>query len=276
MAKDILDEVDAQFLEEGFVIVKVPPVHERLELALSAFERLIDNAERYGSVGRAKIRKSELVQMEGVGWSWGCDHIYSPLLREQVLLDLVSLEPIPSLVRRILGRRVRFSGGHGHWSPITYDYYLHWHRDTRRERWHLANPDVRAHIQVCLALTDEAVVRIVPRSHLRDLEPWEQLYTTNDPHGIHPAEVIAHVPAGSALLLNTYTFHRAQCGKETPRRSLHFGFTRIGADIEPGRQVKFFEWLCEPGFLERQSSFLQTCIAEQIREQGRPSALKHS
>lgn len=262
------EKLETQFLADGFAVVPIPGVKERLPLALSGFERLIANAERLGRMGQAKVRKSDLVGTEGVGWSWGCDHIYSPALRDQILLDLVSLEPIPSLVRRILGERVRFSGGHGHWSPVSYDYYLHWHRDTRRERWHLGNLDHRAHIQVCIALTEESVVRVVPGSHLRDLEPWEHGFITENPHGNHPAQVTPIIPAGSALFLNTYTFHRAQCGKDSPRRSLHFGFTRVGSTPEPGRQGKVLEWLGEPDFLANQSGFLRACIDEQIKEQG--------
>lgn len=263
----MLDEVEAQFLAEGFAVVAVPGVRERLHAGLAAFERLIANAENLGRLGQVKIRKSDLVEIDATGWSWGCDHIYSPALREQVLLDLVSLDPIPCLVRRILGERVRFSGGHAHWSPVSYDYYLHWHRDTRRERWHLGNPDPRSHVQVCLALTDEAVVRVVPGSHLRNLEPWEHGYISTNPHGDHPNQLIAYIPAGSALFLNTYSFHRAQCQKETVRRSLHYGFTRVGSESEPGRQGKVLEWLAEPAFLFNQSEFLRECIEEQIKEQ---------
>jgi hypothetical protein len=263
----MLEDMEEQFLADGFIVVPIPGITKRLHSALLAYERLIANAEHLGRMGQAKVRKSDLVGSEGAGWSWGCDHIYAPVLREQVLLDLASLDPIPSLVRRILGERVRFSGGHGHWSPVRYDYFLHWHRDTRRERWHIGNPDARAHVQVCIALTDEAVVHVVPGSHLRDLEPWEQRYVTTDPHGNHPAQVIAQVAAGSALLLNTYTFHRAQCRKENMRRSLHYGFTRVGSESEPGRQGKVLEWLCEPGFLTNQSAFLRACIEEQIKEQ---------
>ncbi len=263
----MLEEMEEQFLADGYIVVPILGITKRLHLALHAYERLIGNAEHLGRMGQAKVRKSGLVESEGIGWSWGCDHIYAPTLREQVLLDLVSLDPIPSLVRRILGERVRFSGGHGHWSPIRYDYFLHWHRDTRRERWHIGNPDARSHVQVCIALKGEAVVRVVPGSHMRDLEPWEHYYITTDPHGSHPAQVITQVPAGSALLLNTYTFHRAQCGKGNPRRSLHFGFTRVGSESEPGRQSKVLEWLCEPVFLANQSAFLRACIEEQIKEQ---------
>ena len=263
----MLDQLEEQFLVDGFAVAPIIGVKDRLQAALPAFERLITNAEELGRMGRAKVRKSGFIEMDSIGWSWGCDHIYSPALREQVLLDLVSLSPIPSFVRRILGERVRFSGGHGHWSPASYDYYLHWHRDTRRERWQLGNLDRRSHVQVCLALAEEAVVRIVPASHLRDLEPWEHDYINANPHGEHPHQVIAQVPAGSALFLNTYTFHRAQCRKETPRRSLHFGFTRVGSDPEPGRHGKVLEWLCDPDFLANQSEFLRKCIKEQIKEQ---------
>ncbi len=264
---DGVDSLAATFLSDGLVVVPVSDVERRLGGALTAYDRLIANAERLGRLGLAKVRKSDRVPTEGHGWAWGCDHIYAPELREQILLDLVSLEPIPDLVRSILGPRVRFSGGHGHWSPVTYDYYLHWHRDTRRERWHLRNPDARSHVQVCLALTDEAVVRVVPGSHLRDLEPWEHCFITDDPHDDHPDQTIARVPAGSVLLLNTYTFHRAQCAKEAPRRSLHYGFTRVGAAPEPGRAGKVFEWLGDVAFLASQTVFLRSCIEEQLLEQ---------
>ena len=214
--------------------------------------------------------------MGDTGWSWGCDHIYSPDLREQVLLDFVSMDPIPCLMRRILGDRVRFSGGHGHWSPVSYDYYLHWHRDTRRERWHLGNPDRRSHVQVCLALTDEAVVRVVPGSHLRNLEPWEHGYISTNPHGDHPNQLIAYIPAGSALLLNTYSFHRAQCEKETVRRSLHYGFTRVGSESEPGRLGKVLEWLCEPAFLPTSQRSFETVLKNRSRSRPQLCRLGYS
>lgn len=263
----LLERVELQFLTDGFSIIDLPEIHKFIQPALSAFERLINNAEQLGIIGHAKVRKSNNIEPEGKGWSWGCDHIYSPLLREQILLDLASLNPLPEILQRILGDRIRFSGGHGHWSPINYDYYLHWHRDTRRERWHLANLDPRSHVQVCIALKDEEVIRIVPGSHLRDLDSWEYKFITTFPHGDHPQQVVVKVPAGSVLLLNTYTFHRAQCQKETHRRCLHYGFSRIGAKPEPGRQDKFFHWLSDPNFLSKQTNFLKTCINEQILEQ---------
>lgn len=267
LGADALNRLAARFFSAGYLVVPVLNIERRFDVALAAYDRLIANSERLGRLGLAKVRKSNTTLIDGHGWSWGCDHIYSPELREQTLLDLVSLEPIPDLVRSILGPRVRFSGGHGHWSPVTYDYYLHWHRDTRRERWHLANPDPRSHVQVCLALTDEAVVRVIPGSHLRALEPWEHRFITDEPHGDHPDQTVARIPAGSVLLLNTYTFHRAQCAKETTRRSLHFGFTRVGAEPEPGRVGKVFEWLGDIAFLATQTMFLRSCIEEQLLEQ---------
>lgn len=262
-----VDAITTGFLRDGFAVVPVSGIEPHLDDALAAYDRLIANAERLGAIGHVKVRKSDRVSTQGRGWSWGCDHIYSPELREQLLLALVSLAPIPDLIQAILGSRVRFSGGHGHWSPAAYDYYLHWHRDTRRERWHLCNPDPRAHVQVCLALTDEAVVRVVPGSHLRDLDTWEHRLISDTPHDDHPDQVVCRVPACHALLLNTYTFHRAQCAKETPRRSLHFGFTRVGATPEEGRIGKVLDWLGDRDFVSSQSLFLQSCIEEQLLEQ---------
>jgi DNA polymerase I-like protein with 3'-5' exonuclease and polymerase domains len=79
--------------------------------ALAVYDRLIDRAETLGLEGKVKIRKSDYARPEGRGWSWGCDHIYQPDLREQVLLDLASLSPFPEVIGRILGPRLMFSGG---------------------------------------------------------------------------------------------------------------------------------------------------------------------
>jgi ectoine hydroxylase-related dioxygenase (phytanoyl-CoA dioxygenase family) len=259
-----LERAEREFLERGYAVIPADHVAPLLPGALAAFDRLIERAEALGLEGRTKVRKSDFAVAEGRGWSWGCDHIYHPDLREQALLDLVSLRPFPEAVRRILGERVMFSGGHGHWSPVTSDYVLHWHRDTRRHLWHRHNPDPRAHVQLCLALVEEAVVRVVPGSHLRDLEPWEERFLGPDPHADHPSQQIASVPAGCALLLNTYTFHRAECPRTSKRRSLHFGFTRVGAAPEPGRQLKALPWMGDEGFITRQSPFLQAAIREQL------------
>jgi hypothetical protein len=259
-----LERVEREFLERGYAIVPAEDIVPLLPSAIVAFDRLIERAEALGVEGRAKVRKSDYAVAEGRGWSWGCDHIYHPDLREQTLLDLASQPPFPDAVHRILGGRVMFSGGHGHWSPVTSDYVLHWHRDTRRHLWRCRNPDPRAHVQLCLALVDEAVVRVVPGSHLRDLEPWEERFIGPAPHADHPDQDVATVPAGCALLLNTYTFHRAECPRTSKRRSLHFGFTRVGAAPEPGRRLKPLPWMAEEGFIARQTPFLQAAIREQL------------
>lgn len=259
-----LERVEREFLERGYAIVPAEDIAPLLPAALDAFDRLIERAETLGLEGTVKTRKSDYAVAKGRGWSWGCDHIYQPDLREQTLLDLASQPPFPDAVHRILGRRVMLSGGHGHWSPVTSDYVLHWHRDTRRQSWQCRNADPRAHVQLCLALLDEAVVRVVPGSHLRDLEPWEERFIGPAPHADHPDQDVATVPAGCALLLNTYTFHRAECPRTSKRRSLHFGFTRMGAAPEPGRRLKPLPWMADEGFIARQTPFLQAAIREQL------------
>jgi len=257
-----------RFLRDGYLVTPVPATQAVLDDVRSTYESLIATAEALGSSGLVKTRKSNRVEASGRGWSWGCDHIHSPELRRQALLEIANMDPIPGLVTSILGPRIRFCGAHGHWSASTYDYYLHWHRDTRRERWGQGNPDTRAHVQVCVALVDEAVVWVVPGSHVRDLMLQEERFITTHPHAPHPEQVIVSVPAGHALLLNTYTLHRAQCERNCTRRSLHFGFGRVGADAEPGRAIKVWPWLTEPAFLAEQTPFLRNAILEQVDEAG--------
>jgi len=144
-----------KFLEDGYIIIPIVGIEPIRNILLEAYECLIQEAEKLGLQGLVKVRKSDNVSAVGQGWSWGCDHIHSPSLHQQCLLDIVNFYPIPDLVKDILGPRVRFCGSHGHWSPTTYDYYLHWHRDTRPEQWKFANPDPRAHVQVIIALMDE-------------------------------------------------------------------------------------------------------------------------
>lgn len=258
---------ERQFVQEGFVVVpgNFPPRH--MEECTRAMEAVISRAEELGRRGVVRIRKSERATTEGVGWSWGCDHIFRPELRDQRLLDLASAPPFPEVLRLILGASLRFTGGHGHWSPQNGDYYLHWHRDSRRERWQVGNPDVRCHVQLCLALQEEAVVRLVPGSHVRDLSHEELSWVMAEPHGTHPHQVIPFVPAGSALLLNTYTLHRAQCARTTPRRSLHFGFTRVGAAPEPGRPGHVQHWARDPAFRAAQTPFLRAAIDAQANSE---------
>jgi hypothetical protein len=258
---------EKQFIEHGYFVTEIPDLLDRIPILISKFENLIINAEYLGSLGHVKIRKSDLELMKGNGWSWGCDHIYSPELRSQELLDLASLEPIPTMIHRILGDRVKWTGGHGHWSPETYDYYLHWHRDTRRHLWRNGNPNSRCHVQVCIALAEESVIRIVPSSHLRDLDSWEYRYIDVDIHENHPDQLVIKIPAGSALFFNTYTLHRAYCSKNSIRRALHFGFTSADAEIEPGRVGKCFDWLSDVNFINAQSTFLKKCINEQLASQ---------
>ena len=259
-----LKTLELQFLELGFAVVPGAIAADELAECADAFDSLITKAEDLGSLGLVRVRKSNRVGIEGRGWSWGCDHIFQPLLYDQRLLDLVGRSPFPELLELILGPEIRFCGGHGHWSPTTYDYYLHWHRDTRRERWSFGNPDPRCHVQLCLALREEAVVRLVPGSHLRDLVDSEAPLVTSQPHGAQPQEVTPVIPAGSALLLNTYTLHRAQCSRTPSRRALHFGFTRVGAAPEPGRSGHRQPWLADPGFLAAQTPFLRPAIQAQL------------
>ncbi len=255
-----------QFINKGFVVVPIPDLLNRIPTLINSFDTVINKAESLGAKGLVKIRKSDLEDMSGSGWSWGCDHIFAPELLNQDLLDIASLEPIPFIVRYILGNRIRWTGGHGHWSPKNYDYYLHWHRDTRPNLWKNAHFEPCSHVQVCVALQKEAVIWLVPGSHLRYLEEWEYKYIEgDDKHNEHPHQIIPEIPAGSALIFNTYTLHRAQCSKNDKRRSIHFGFTKTDNTIqEVYRLGKHFDWLSEQNFINAQSTFLQQCIREQI------------
>ena len=262
-----LEQIEKDFIHLGFAIIAIPEIIQRLPILLNDFETLIHNSESGGLNGQIKIRKSDLVSMTGTGWSWGCDHIFIPQLRQQSLLDLASIGLIPTIIHRILGDRVRWTGGHGHWSPETYDYYLHWHRDTRPEFWDKGNNDPRCHVQVCVALTPESVIRIVPSSHVRDLESWEYRFLKEEKYGVHPDEVVINLPAGHVLFFNTYTLHRAYCSNSNIRRAIHFGFTRVNSLPEQGRVGKYFDWLASPEFMNTQSIFLRQCIQEQVMEQ---------
>jgi hypothetical protein len=46
------------------------------------------------------------------------------------------------------------------------------------------------------------------------------------------------------------------------RRSLHFGFTRVGAAPEPGRRLKALPWMADEAFIACQTPFLQAAIRE--------------
>lgn len=263
-----LPDWERQFIQQGFTVVPGAISAQELEDCVVEMDALILRAELLGKAGVVKVRKSDRVDMEGAGWSWGCDHIFRPELRAQRLLELVSRPPFPQILERILGPRMRFSGGHGHWSPTRYDYYLHWHRDTRRSAWRSAPADSRAHVQVCLALRAESAVWIVPGSHLRELSLAEWEHVTNTPHAPLAGQIQPVIPAGAALFLNTQTLHRAQCHRNEPRRSLHFGFTRVGAARESGREGHVQHWLRDARFRGSQSTFLRSAIDEQIRSDG--------
>jgi hypothetical protein len=254
------------FIEQGFVVVPIIQLIHKIPLLLSIFDNLIEKVEYLGSKGIVRIHVSDFEDVMTKGTSWGCDHIFSPNLREQDLLDIVSLEPIPSIVRFILGEKIRWTAGHGLWSPKRCDYYLHWHRDTRRDLWIKKNSDPCCHVQVCIALRNESVIRIVPGSHIRNLEEWEYKYIEeSDKHSDHPDQIIIHIPAGYAVFFNTYALHRAECLKQNVRRAIHFGFTNVDSNVqEQYRLGKSFDWLSDQNFIDVQSPFLQQCIQEEI------------
>jgi hypothetical protein len=261
-----INELKQQFIELGFIVIPIPELLHHIPSLLNSFENLISSAENLGSKGLVKIRASNLENVNISGMSWGCDHIFSPELLKQDLLDIASLEPIPFIVRSILGDKVRWTAGHGHWSPKNGDYYLHWHRDTRRNLWKQGVSNSHCHIQVCVALKDESVIWIVPSSHLRNLDEWEYKYIEeSDKYSVHPYQIIPKIPAGSALFFNTYLLHRAECSKSNIRRAIHFGFTKVDTNVsESYRLGKNFDWLADKNFFDVQSPFLQKCIQEQI------------
>jgi len=110
------------------------------------------------------------------------------------------------------------------------------------------------------------MVWVVPGSHKRDLKPSELIFITTHRHAPHPDQVITHIPVGHALLLNTYTLHRAQCSRHHLRRAIHFGFSRVGAKHEPGRKIKQWPWLRDQKFLATQTTFIRDAILEEVRE----------
>ena len=258
-----LTEATEKYLVDGYCVVKVAKLEQGIEGLREAFDRLIYHAESLGACGLAATRHSTHQQIVGFGWSWGCDHVFMPELREQSLLDIASFDPIPDLVHSIVGQRVRFSAGHAHWTPANYDYKLHWHRDTRRIHWRKGNKDRRAHVQVCVALSDESAVSLVPGSHVQDLTSQQLDWFEAHPFGVHAKQTTPKVPTGSALLLNTFALHRAECVQGQRRRSIHFGFSRVGTPCETERPPKIHEWMAHPKFQSSQKQFLRESIQEE-------------
>lgn len=264
MNRKQLTEATEQYLVDGYCVVKVAKLQHCIDGLREAFDRLVYRAESLGPCGLAATRHSTHQQIVGYGWSWGCDHVFMPELREQSLLDVASFDPIPELVHSIVGQRVRFSAGHAHWTPANYDYKLHWHRDTRRIHWREGNKDRRAHVQVCVALSDESAVTLVPGSHVQDLTSQQLDWFEAHPFGVHAIQTTPNVPAGSALILNTFALHRAECSKDHRRRSIHFGFSRVDAPCEVERPPKIHDWMANPKFQSSQTQFLRKSIQEEV------------
>lgn len=230
------------FNEDGFLIVKgLIPEQERIEL-LEALDRVICKVNSHPSKFRARCTLKKDNEWD----TWGVGDVFCPDLYERAFDDYLGSDKILDTVGSILGRNMRFWGGHALWSPEKVDYNLHWHRDGKP---YLYNPTgLTTHVQFNSALTQDHCFIAVPGSHRRPLTDLEMSQFQTGGTDELPDQVIAQCEPGDVLFMNAWTFHRGASPIGGGRRTLHFNL-QPAHERYGGQSSR--RWMHDPSYLNK-------------------------
>lgn len=245
-----------EFIDRGFAIVPGLFNDRDIHRLREALERIVTkvSADPAAYDTRYTAKSDEVVDI------WGVNHIFLPELYEEAIAQVFDNAGLMSVVRAVLGDKLRFWGAHALWSPRIVDYELHWHRDFG-DHYRFDPSGATTHVQFNVCLFDEACFRAVPGSHRRPLTPEEQAEV--DAKGLNPlpGEVVAECRAGDVLFMNAHTLHRGSCQAGLMRRTLHIN---LQPQDEPTGGHTSWSFMREEGYLDRMTSTVRSLMQNTI------------
>lgn len=231
-----------QFYEDGFLVVPgLIPTDERQNL-LDALERVMDKVNR-----EPERYRTRYTVREGERWdTWGVGDVFCPELYEPAFNRYLGNERLLAFIAGILGRDMRFWGGHALWSPRSVGYNLRWHRDGAP--WIYDSTGRTTHVQLNSALQQDHCFIAVPGSHRRALTEAEWMEVQSGGTADLPGQVIACCEPGDVLLMNAWTLHRGRSEAGGSRRTLHFNL-QPKQEWYGGHSSR--SWMRDPKYLDQ-------------------------
>lgn len=231
-----------EFARDGYTVVPGLFPAERIAAMLRALERTIRtvNADPASYVTRFTIRNEETFD------TWGVNDILCPELYEPSYAEVFENDALMTIVREIMGEKVRFWAAHALWSPERVDYDLNWHRDFGDDdRYDAEGGSTHIYLNVCLV--EESCFRVVPGSNRRPLTALEKAEQDAMGFAPLPGELSVDCRAGDVLLMNGHSFHRGACPAGRTRRCLHIA---VQPQDEPTGGHGSWKYIRQDGFLD--------------------------
>ncbi len=204
------------FVHDGF-LVRERLFEAHLERLRSALDEVV--ATEYGELGRRSAVQSSR--------QYGGLYVWHLMNKHPTFLELLSCQPIISVIRAVLGPQVQVRGT---WGRIAYpgepNQETHWHFHQRVIPEPLPPFFCRPHIVDALIYLDDVndangPLCVVPGSH-----QWIEEDLADDDYLDKPGQRLLHLAAGSCVLVHGSLWHRAMPTRRdgTIRRTLLVGF----------------------------------------------------
>jgi ectoine hydroxylase-related dioxygenase (phytanoyl-CoA dioxygenase family) len=229
-----------EFREVGFIVVKGLIPDDMREPLRASLEQVIAKVKANPAAYRTRY-----VGKEGSD-IWGVGDVFQPDLFEQSFANYLGSDPLLDAIGSILGKEMRFWGGHALWSPDHETYDLIWHRDGDDETY-FDPTGYTTHVQFNSALGPDNSFRAVAGSHRRPLTDEERAVIRKGT-GPLPGEVVGYCEPGDVLLMNAMAVHRGMSAPNAGRRTLHFN---LQPKDEPKGGGSTRTWMLEPDFLPK-------------------------
>ncbi len=256
----MLDERERDgFAADGYVVRRAALTPAQLAEYREAVDRVVarcEDPEGYGDVRRGQ--RQEI---------WGVNNILHPDVREAALLRSLGEPAILDVIADLVGPRLQHHLCSLLVNPASMSYRIQWHRDTpfdvESEEDGL-RAMLRNHVQLNGALRRDHCLSIVPGSHRRVMTGDERAVLADDPHGDMPGEMVVTLDAGDIVFYNSNLLHRAACGPDDNRQTLHYAVHAYHPETPTGGP-QAQPWLTEPAFLDTLPETLRDLFANWLR-----------
>jgi ectoine hydroxylase-related dioxygenase (phytanoyl-CoA dioxygenase family) len=180
------------------------------------------------------------------------DNIRCPLAYSEVLLSASHPEKIISILQEILGKHFVLLMQNGIINrPRRQQYQSNWHRDLNYQHW-TSSKELALNFLICVNdfSVSNGCTWALPGSHLHSSFPSEQFVTSH--------EIPLEASAGSVLLLNSMTFHRA--GVNTSSNDIRRAINHVVGRPFMSQQIDIPSFLREKNKDYSNSDFLNSYL----------------
>ncbi len=232
-----------QFHELGFVVID-GFASELFDPLRKATDRVIKRT-RAGTWAARKCPNGDV---------WGVSGLLDPKLEEPIFAMYMATPHVIDVSADLLGdRNLRLSLTNLLCNPQVSDYAIAWHRDSgnprdsgEKELRHLNQ--MQYGVQWNGALYEESCLRVVPKTHRRNLNAAERDVLHNRPMDPMPGELIVKLRAGETVYYNANLLHRGVYPCGTRRETLHANLVSMKSPVPFKLHYEAVKFMEVPGF----------------------------